>query len=43
MKEEHGKTVMGRGLGKTKIDGEVWLLHNPYKVEKSKEQQQQQQ
>lgn len=30
-------------LGKTKIDGEAWLLHNPYKVEKSKEQQQKQQ
>jgi hypothetical protein len=40
MKEEHGKKVMGRGLEKTKLDREAWLLHNPYKVEKSKVQQQ---
>lgn len=40
MKEEHGKKVMGKDPGKTKLDGEARLLHNPYKVGKSKEQQQ---
>jgi hypothetical protein len=36
--KEHLKKMRRRSFGKTKLDGEVWLLDEPHEVETSKEE-----